>query len=224
MHDTHPRRPSRSPQARLLAAATLVSAVLVAGCGGSSGGQSTAATTVSAATPVARTTTAAHAVATHRHATGSNRPGSYGSGPLALAKCMRADGVPDFPDPGPNGNFSLGSTFNPASPTFRAAQSKCQKLMDAGAVGGPLVPGATTHPSPQTLEKLVRIAQCMRRHGISQFPDPRTSIPSNAGPGIQEITNFDGVILLFPTTLNLQEPAYRQDLTACGAPPLGLPH
>ena len=42
--------------------------------------------------------------------------------------------------------------------------------------------------------------------------------------GYQEITDFDGAILLFPSTINLQSPAYRQDLAACGAPPLGLHH
>lgn len=73
-------------------------------------------------------------------------------------------------------------------------------------VSPPLGPGATTHPSAQTLARLVRIAQCMREHGISQFPDPRTSVPSNVA-GIDDITDFDGVILLFPATLNLQAPA-----------------
>ena len=63
----------------------------------------------------------------------------------------------------------------------------------------------------------------MRQHGIPQFPDPRTSVPSNVA-GIDEITDFDGVILLFPATFNLQAPAYKQALAACGAPPLGLPH
>ena len=60
-------------------------------------------------------------------------------------------------------------------------------------------------------------------HGTSQFPDPRTSVPYNVA-GIDEITDFDGVILLFPARLNLQAPAYKQALAACGAPPLGLPH
>ncbi len=36
-----------------------------------------------------------------------------------------------------------------------------------------------THPSAQTLAKLLRIAVCMRQHGVSQFPDPRTTVPSN---------------------------------------------
>ena len=133
---------------------------------------------------------------------------------------MRANGVPNFPDPNPGrgGLFSLAG-INPSSPAFRAAQAKCQKLMG----GGPPVPGSTTHPSAQTLAKLVRIARCMRQHGVPQFPDPRTSVPSHPA-GIHEITDFDGAILLFPTTMNLQAPAYRQALTACGAPPLGLPH
>ena len=63
----------------------------------------------------------------------------------------------------------------------------------------------------------------MRQHGISQFPDPRTSVPTDL-TAYQEITDFDGAILLFPSTINLQSPAYRQDLDACGAPPLGLHH
>ena len=71
--------------------------------------------------------------------------------------------------------------------------------------------------------KLRTIAVCMRQHGVPQFPDPRTSVPINPS-GIQEITDFDGVILLFPSTMNLQAPAYQQALKACGAPPLGLPH
>ena len=99
---------------------------------------------------------------------------------------------------------------------------KCRKLLPGG---GPPVPGTQTHPAAQTLEKLRMIAQCMRQHGVPQFPDPRTSVPANpfdSGAGV--ITDFDGAILLFPSTMNLQAPAYKQALTACGAPPLGLHH
>jgi len=212
-----PNRLTRSRPARALALAAVVSGVLVAACGGSS------------PTGAAKTTAGAGAGAgaSRRASSTSTRSDANGSGPLAFAQCMRANGVPSFPDPGPGGNFQLNgsSGVNPGAPAFRAAQAKCQKLMGGGAVGGPLVLGAATHPSPQTLEKLVRIAQCMRQHGISQFPDPRTSIPSNpAAAGIREVTDFDGAILLFPTTMNIEAPAYRKALAACGAPPLGLPH
>lgn len=152
---------------------------------------------------------------------GLTAPGA-GSPALAFAECMRSSGVANFPDPVPGGEllFPVGAGINPSSPAFRAARAKCQKVLPGG---GPPGPGTTTHPSAQTLAKLVRIAQCMRQHGTSQFPDPRTSIPYNVA-GIDEITDFDGVILLFPHTMNLQAPAYRQALAACGAPPLGLPH
>jgi hypothetical protein len=132
---------------------------------------------------------------------------------------MRANGVPDFPDPNPGGNFQVSAAINPSSPAVAAAQAKCQRLMGGGLPS----PGTTSHPSEQSLVKLREIAVCMRAHRISDFPDPRTSVPAHPS-GIQEITNYDGVILLFPVTMNLQAPAYRQALAACGAPPLGLPH
>jgi hypothetical protein len=135
---------------------------------------------------------------------------------------MRANDVPNFPDPNPGGGFHLGAGIDPSSPAFKAAQAKCQKLLPSGALPGP---GTTTHPSAQTLAKLLKIARCMRQHGVPQFPDPATSVPANPlGSGIREVTDFDGAILLFPSTINMQAPAYRQALTACGAPPLGLPH
>ncbi|HWE58371.1 MAG TPA: hypothetical protein VG228_01650 [Solirubrobacteraceae bacterium] len=132
---------------------------------------------------------------------------------------MRASGVPTFPDPQPGGGVTLPAGTNPAAPAFKAAQAKCEKLIGVG----PPALGSKTHPSAQTLAKLVRIARCVRQHGVPQFPDPRTSVPSNP-IGIQEISDFDGAILLFPSTINLQAPAYRRALTACGAPPLGLHH
>jgi hypothetical protein len=65
----------------------------------------------------------------------------------------------------------------------------------------------------------------MHRHGLSEFPDPRTTRPTNVGPGeYREITDYDGAILLFPRAMDLEAPAYKKALTACGAPPLGLPH
>ncbi len=206
---------------RVLSAAVLAGGVLVAGCGGGSGnpptagGASTSASTVAAAaTTRARSTTSAAA-----SSSGSSWP-SGGSGTLAFAACMRASGVPNFPDPQPESGelFEIPAGANPAAPAFRAARAKCQKLLPNR--GGP---GSGPPPSDQTLAKLLRIAVCMRQHRVPQFPDPRTSVPANP-TGIQEITNFDGAILLVPTTINLQSPAYKQALTACDAPPLGLPH
>jgi hypothetical protein len=216
MQDTsiHPRGLARLAPARPLVVATLV---LVAGCGGSSGSPSVASTGGAATAAASGATTSAS------RTTSAGAAASAGaSTALAFARCMRTDGVPNFPDPSPGRGleFPAVADIDRSSPAFRTAQAKCRKLLPGG---GPPGPGSTTHPSAKTLAKLLRIARCMRRHRISQFPDPRTSVPSNLA-GISDITDFDGAILLFPSTMNLQAPAYRQALVACDAPPLGLPH
>jgi hypothetical protein len=212
-------------RACVLAAAALLSAASVAGCGRSSHSPSVATVgdaTSSASAVASAATTSARSTTSSRAATSSGASSSSGgSGALAFAECMRANGVPNFPDPQPGGGelFQIPAGANPAAPAFAMARARCQNLLtDAGASGsGP-------PPSDQTLSKLVRIAECMRQHGISDFPDPRTSAPASFPPGIAEETNFDGAVLLFPQTLNTQAPAYRQALAACGAPPLGVQH
>jgi hypothetical protein len=217
-----------SRRAQLLAVTALVSGFLVAGCGGTSHSPtaapaSGASTSASSTTTTRALTTPVSGAGTAGGAANSGSAASSAAPPaaLAFATCMRSNGVPNFPDPEPGGSFEFPANGpNPSSPAFKAARATCQKFLPDG---GPPGPGATTHPSAQTLAKLVRIAECMRQHGISQFPDPRTSVPTDL-TAYQEITDFDGAILLFPSTINLQSPAYRQDLDACGAPPLGLHH
>jgi hypothetical protein len=194
----------------LLALATVLTGLLVAGCGGGSGSRAASKVAAASASPSAAPGAAA--------ASEAGPPGA-----LAFAKCMRSHGVPGFPDPQAGGGFA----FRPgagivSSPAFKAAQATCGKLLPGGGLP---TPGSTTHPSAQTLAKLLRISRCMRQHGITQFPDPTTTVPSLGTPsGPTEITDFDGAILVFPGTMNLQSPAYKQALAACGAPPLGLPH
>ena len=54
---------------------------------------------------------------------------------LRLAKCMRAHGVPNFPDPTSKGlAFTPSSGINPNSPAFLAAQKRCQR--DSLTLGG----------------------------------------------------------------------------------------
>lgn len=53
-----------------------------------------------------------------------------------ISACMRANGVPKFPDPNPDGGIAIkggpGTGIDPESPAFKAAQKKCQP---AGAGG-----------------------------------------------------------------------------------------
>jgi hypothetical protein len=86
---------------------------------------------------------------------------------------MRAHRVPDFPDPGsasPSGSgvsfygIALPPTFHVRSPAFQAAMSACQKLATAGA------PQAGVTEAQK--EAALRYSQCMRAHGVPNFPDP----------------------------------------------------
>lgn len=73
-------------------------------------------------------------------AVSSSQLASISQGSIRAGVCMRANGVPDFPDPsittGPGGHglrISIGSgagaNLNPSSPAFKAAQAKCTKLV-----------------------------------------------------------------------------------------------
>lgn len=63
---------------------------------------------------------------------------------VKFSQCMRANGVPDFPDPS-NGGLSFnragGGDLNPSNPVFRNASTLCAKKIG--------VPGFATGGSPQ---------------------------------------------------------------------------
>ena len=47
---------------------------------------------------------------------------------LKYARCMRAHGEPDFPDPSSGGGFTIPSSIDQNSPTFRAAATACKQF------------------------------------------------------------------------------------------------
>jgi len=105
---------------------------------------------------------------------GSPPAGSSGyQQPLAYAQCMRSHGVPNFPDPNSHGGFDLSSQVvngvvqgvDQTSPQFISANKACQKLLPGGGQGTPA-------QHRQQMSELLRLAQCMRAHGIPNFPDP----------------------------------------------------
>lgn len=56
-----------------------------------------------------------------------------------MAKCMRENGVPNFPDPNPNGSIALDGDkigTGPGDPTFDKAEQKCSKFMPEPPGGG----------------------------------------------------------------------------------------
>ncbi len=63
----------------------------------------------------------------------------------------------------------------------------------------------------QTLE----VSECMRRHGVSGFPDPTLTMPSNP-TDYSLVEDMDGVVLAVPSTINLGSPAFKEAAAACG--------
>jgi hypothetical protein len=67
---------------------------------------------------------------------------------LKFAQCMRANGVPDYPDPTGSNNQTIhassGSDLNPASPTYQAAATLCtnQTGYESKLANGPPQPGS----------------------------------------------------------------------------------
>jgi hypothetical protein len=95
-------------------------------------------------------------------------PSAYQEG-VAYAQCMRAHGVPNFPDPLQNGGFALGpgvtgGTGGQVSPAYQAAEKACASLY-------PPV-GLTSQKAERDLSRLLKFAECMRSHGEPKFPDP----------------------------------------------------
>jgi hypothetical protein len=197
-----------------LAGALAALSLLAVGCGSSKAPSvaSVGATTTASTAGGSRTTAVSNAA-------GSSAPQSQTQlqqSALAYARCMRANGVPNFPDPSAGGGFTFqaGSGIDRSSPAFEAAQAKCLKLLPNG---GPLSGGSTTHPDPGALAQMVKIAACMRRHGVPDFPEPSTKMPSSP-PGNGVVSDIDGVILVFPSSEDMQTATFVRAAAACSFP------
>jgi hypothetical protein len=137
---------------------------------------------------------------------------------------MRSHGVPNFPDPqaGSGGHgfrisITPASGIQPFSPSFKAAQATCSKLLPGGG------PGGRGSASPEARRQMLAISTCMRAHGITDFPDPTTTPPSPGTSGYGAVLGHDGVFLAVPSSINTNSPAFKQAAAAChfGGPPGG---
>lgn len=148
---------------------------------------------------------------------GSGAPGGGGTATSAKAdfatllkfsQCMRAHGLPNFPDPGAGGGlqFTPSSGMNPQSPAVQAAQKACRKLMPGGGPGGPI---KATHAQ---FVAALAFARCMRAHGVPHFPDPVSSIPAGSGP----IISLRGMMFKPGPGMDPRSPAFQQAASHCG--------
>jgi hypothetical protein len=93
---------------------------------------------------------------------------------LKFSACMRVHGLPNFPDPtqqaGGGIQLKIGpgsAGVGPGSPKFTAANQACRKYAPVGR------PGKTLSAAQQA--QFLRYSECMRTHGVPNFPDPKFS-------------------------------------------------
>lgn len=149
--------------------------------------------TVSALAALLTTSTAVAACGGSSPTNTAASTASHRTEALKLAECMRTHGVPDFPDPTGSGGFGIqasanganasinvnGHAVNVSGPAFRTAMNKCAQYQPHG----PAISGAQL---AQIKQGALRMAACMRTHGVPNFPDPKvTSGPGGHGIAVQ---------------------------------------
>jgi hypothetical protein len=116
---------------------------------------------------------------------------------LAYSQCMRAHGVADFPDPDAQGNIiqhvSGNQPDNLNGSVFQAADTACRHLLPGG--------GRSTAARQQVISRWLKIAQCMREHGVPSYPDPKVSGGS--------------VVILSGAGINVNSPQFQAAEHAC---------
>jgi hypothetical protein len=111
---------------------------------------------------------------------------------LAFKRCMHEHGVA----------MRSGSGINPASRSFKAAKAACAHLLPGFA---------------KAKAQMLEVSKCMRRHGVSRFPNPTLSVPSDSNAG--RAVAHSGVILAVPSSIDLRSPTFKHAAAVCGFPP-----
>jgi len=132
---------------------------------------------------------------------------------LALAQCMRTHGLPNFPDPTASGGYALtasgsiegagGSSIDIYSSQAQTAYGDCRHLLPGAPSISQLEQQVQQEQQrqEQALPALLKFSQCMRSHGVPNFPDlgqgGQSPPPGNSAP------------------LNPNSPQFQAALTAC---------
>jgi hypothetical protein len=145
---------------------------------------------------------------TNPSANAASNPSSPSTQVVKYADCLRTHGMPNFPDPNSNGANA------PLPAPTPGAERACAKLQPLGMhLHGPPAPSATR------LRAALVFARCMRRQGLSQFPDPLTTVPD-----VPNFTLAPGEYFPLDSSTQVQSPAFRHAAKACGVRlPTGAP-
>jgi hypothetical protein len=163
---------------RLPAAWLVVIPLLVAGCGGGTGSGGPGVASVGSSVG------------------GSSSPsGSASASAVGYSQCMRSDGVPNFPDPNANGKPLEvdAQQLGVSDSLYLAAERACQHLLPTtGSLAQLTHQCLLFGDCPPTLVRQLltverRYAQCLRSHGLLNWPDP--TISRKGGRPVFDITS-----------------------------------
>ena len=152
------RRPRRLCPARIAATiiATAALALLAAACGGGS----PSSTGSAGGTP-------------------ANSPSTNAQKALAFSQCVRARGVPNYPDPGSNGQVAkeTAQQVGVSNSRLQAALDACQHLL-------PNTGNIDDNPAAlsQWWSQMLRFTRCMHSRGVPNWPGPSPYPPDPVRP------------------------------------------
>ena len=142
-------------RAGILAAATGLA--LLTACGGSTSSSDSTSSSGSASSAGSTSSTSAGGASS-----------TYVSDKLSLARCLRSHGVPNYPDPNAAGEEPAGSKQLISTPQGQAAVGACTYWSSR-------IHNDVAAQNQVVQVEYVRFAQCMRSHGLPDFPDPVNS-------------------------------------------------
>ncbi len=133
---------------------------------------------------------------------------------VAYSQCMRANGVPKYPDPDSGGHLPKGDAhaFGVSDSQYQTAQRTCQHLLPTGGSfdqqAHECIEAGDCPPAlvQQMLTADRKFAQCMRSHGVPNWPDP--VIGPNGGPTFK--VSAAGI-----THAQTHSPPMENTITAC---------
>jgi hypothetical protein len=121
------------------------------------------------------------------NAGGSTNAQSTSSQLVAFAHCMRSNGVSQYPDPTSRELQKVTAQQLGVSPSqFETAQTACEHLLPNSGHSG-----QTGTATEAQLNGMRRFSQCMRSHGVPNWPDPSVNSQGTASFNLQGIPGLD---------------------------------
>jgi hypothetical protein len=111
---------------------------------------------------------------------------------VKYAECMRSHGEPNWPDPASDGTFTaLGQAGITTGSVMGAAMKACVSLNP--------FPTLSKAQRDKAVAAMLKYSECMRSHGVTNYPDP----------------NSFGGVPADPPGVDINSPQYRAAVSAC---------